>query len=486
MEHEPNTSTTAQTGCFSFDITSAPDDLEPFDIYLLHEHTTRPTLYAARGLGLSEQERQRLSAQGVHRLYTPLEQHPAYRRILLDRLELDYLDQDLSPEARHHATYEHIREMVAEALRPSEHLESFITITELAERMTRWACDDLARFSSLLDLSDYTFTLDRHLYNTAIGAGCIARLEQPDNIPLIRDAIIAGFLHDIALASVPDEIVSKLGTLSPEEWHDINAHPLRAYNTLKDCPNVPETVLHAIYNHHERMDGGGYPRGLRASDIDTLTNILIVADTFDTIRASRTHRAGLHPIDAIETMFDGVGAHFAQRSTMIWQQIVSESIQQHPARIDQQRAPRDTHQSHTGHITRILQAGPKGMRPYALSDRISSNAHLTQDERRGAPRVNYETSLRASVLHHGKASNAAVGQELMLLSVEVSLTGIQVITPWAFSKGDILMLHLPKPGGKVIPQQARVVRVRKREDSNWIAGLEFLTHAQVPKGTSAA
>ncbi|MFG0256311.1 MAG: HD-GYP domain-containing protein [Phycisphaerales bacterium JB043] len=483
---EPKNPSSDHRKCFSFDIESAPKEIDLFDIYLLHEHTPRPTLYAAKGIGLSEQERRRLMQQGVQRLYAPIEQHQLYRELLLDELEHTYHDETLDDESRYRCVRALILRMIDETLRPDELIEPFITMIELSQCLARWATEDPALFSTLLDLSDYSFSLPHHLYNTAIGAAHIALLERPSDTALLTNSLLAGFLHDIALAGVRDEIVCKLGTLTPEEWHDIHAHPYRAYNTLKDCPDIPALVLDCIYNHHERMDNGGYPRGLGAQAIDALTNIVIIADTFDTIRAARPGRQGLHPIDAIETMFEGIGAHFAQRPMMIWQQIVNESIRALPERIDQQRTPRDENQASNGNLTRLLQAGPKGMRPYSFTERSSQPLGHGHDERRGAPRVAYERSIRACVLHRGKLSTATIGQEVMLISVEVSLTGIQVITPWAFSKGDIFMLNLPKPGDKVIAQRARVVRVRKREDGNWIAGLEFLAHAQVPRGISAA
>jgi HD-GYP domain-containing protein (c-di-GMP phosphodiesterase class II) len=472
-------------GYFSFAIAAAPEILSYFDIFLLHEKSGRPTLYTAKDNGLSEQELARLSRQGVDRLFVPIEQHPTYREILLNQLDDLFFDDEITQESRCFSIRKLAIDIIEEALHPDQHLESYLTVIELGQHMARWIKNDQNRFGALLDLSDYSFTLTTHLYNTGIFSGILASKAFPDEIEMHAQAFAAGFLHDIALAAVPHETFVKQGTLSTDEWHDINAHPFRGFNLLKDCPGIPEGILACVHDHHERLDGGGYPRGISGHAIEPLTMFVVVTDTFDSIRASRVNRPGLHPLDAMDAMFEGLSAHFPQRPAMIWQQILHDSMQDFPARINQTRTPAGSFTS-GGHLGRLLQVSPQGMRTYAPYQPPKNPSGLFSDERRASPRVQFHTSLKAVVLHHGKLSSSTIGQEVLLISIEISRTGIQVITPWAFSRGDIFILHLPKPAGKTIQQRAHVVRVRQREDGNWIAGMEFLTHAQMPKNLPAA
>jgi diguanylate cyclase (GGDEF)-like protein/putative nucleotidyltransferase with HDIG domain len=100
---------------------------------------------------------------------------------------------------------------------------------------------------------------------------------------------IAALLHDIGKIGVSDQILSKAGPLSDDEWKPIYAHPtmgvsiLKHVNSLKDC-------LAAVQYHHERFDGSGYPTGLKGSNIPLDARILAVADSFDAMTSSRPYR----------------------------------------------------------------------------------------------------------------------------------------------------------------------------------------------------
>ena len=73
---------------------------------------------------------------------------------------------------------------------------------------------------------------------------------------------MAGYLHDLGKAMMPMEVLNKPSGLDEHEWEEARKHPVHAYELLRDTPGVPEKVVRAIYEHHERNDGSGYPRGL--------------------------------------------------------------------------------------------------------------------------------------------------------------------------------------------------------------------------------
>ena len=105
---------------------------------------------------------------------------------------------------------------------------------------------------------------------------------------------IAGHLHDIGKIGVPDRVLLKTGSLDPEEWRYIRAHPeigadiLRPVRLLADT-GIPEMILH----HHERFDGTGYPRGLAGERIPLGARIITVADSLSAMLQSRPYRPGM-------------------------------------------------------------------------------------------------------------------------------------------------------------------------------------------------
>lgn len=103
---------------------------------------------------------------------------------------------------------------------------------------------------------------------------------------------LVGLVHDIGKIAVPSEILSKPSRLSPMEMELVKMHPQAGYDILKDVP-FPVPVAEIILQHHERMDGSGYPRGLKGDEIMPEARVLAVADVLESMSAHRPYRPAL-------------------------------------------------------------------------------------------------------------------------------------------------------------------------------------------------
>jgi putative nucleotidyltransferase with HDIG domain len=110
-----------------------------------------------------------------------------------------------------------------------------------------------------------------------------------DDVDAIR---MAGTLHDLGKVNIPAEILSKPGKLSKIELDLIKMHPTIAYNILKKI-EFPWDIADLVYQHHEKLDGSGYPRGLKGSNILLGSRILAVADVVESIASHRPYRPAL-------------------------------------------------------------------------------------------------------------------------------------------------------------------------------------------------
>jgi len=126
-----------------------------------------------------------------------------------------------------------------------------------------------------------------------------------------EDLYIAGILHDIGKIGVPEMILNKPGRLTPEEYALIKRHPVDGVAILKDLPELEESIK-GIRHHHERMDGSGYPDGLKGDEIPVIASIIAVADAFDAMTTQRPYRQPTSAEDAVaeimrcvETQFHG-------------------------------------------------------------------------------------------------------------------------------------------------------------------------------------
>ncbi len=147
----------------------------------------------------------------------------------------------------------------------------------------------LHAIANIVDAHDpYTAGHERHV---GIIASDIAREigwheEQCKNLNLI------GLVHDIGKISIPAEILSKSGRLSPIEYELVKTHAEQGYRILKDI-EFPIPIAQIILEHHERMDGSGYPQGLKGNEILPESRILAVADVLEAMSSHRPYRSSL-------------------------------------------------------------------------------------------------------------------------------------------------------------------------------------------------
>ncbi len=105
---------------------------------------------------------------------------------------------------------------------------------------------------------------------------------------------IAALLHDIGKLHIPPEIISKPGKLTDAEFNIIHFHPKFGHEIVKTKHLDPRVALVTL-QHHERIDGSGYPAGLKGKDMETFSKIVAIADVYDAMTANRIYRDGLCP-----------------------------------------------------------------------------------------------------------------------------------------------------------------------------------------------
>lgn len=115
----------------------------------------------------------------------------------------------------------------------------------------------------------------------------------------IKGIQMAGYIHDLGKIAVPAEILSKPSRLSEPEFNLLKNHPEVGYEILKDI-DFPMPIAGIVYQHHERIDGSGYPRGLTGGDILLEAKIMAVADVVEAMSSHRPYRPSLGIDKAIE------------------------------------------------------------------------------------------------------------------------------------------------------------------------------------------
>jgi putative nucleotidyltransferase with HDIG domain len=124
-----------------------------------------------------------------------------------------------------------------------------------------------------------------------------------------REAGLAGLLHDVGKAAMPQDIINKPGKLTDDEFTIIKSHPVRGEEMLRESGMDNERVLDVCRHHHERIDGKGYPDALVADNISLIARMSAVCDVYDAVTSDRPYKAGWDPAESIARMASWQG-HF--------------------------------------------------------------------------------------------------------------------------------------------------------------------------------
>ena len=204
-----------------------------------------------------------------------------------------------------------------------------------------------------------------------------------------RGLDVAGSLHDIGKISIPAEILSKPTRLQPAEYAIVKTHAQSGYDILKDI-RFPWPIAEVARQHHERLDGSGYPQGLKGEQIIIEARILAVADVVESMGSHRPYRPARGMGAALDEIAAGRGRLYDANAVDAW-----------PAPVPRKRLP-------AASLTRTAPAGHSAPRPLAR-DRVRRHVLRAQPlPARKRPR-RHRGSGRAPTLSRGAGHRARAG-----------------------------------------------------------------------------
>jgi putative nucleotidyltransferase with HDIG domain len=126
----------------------------------------------------------------------------------------------------------------------------------------------------------------------------------------LRHLAVGGLLHDIGKLSVAGEILRKPGKLTDAEYDAVKTHPAAGVQLLSELGGFPAPVHALVGEHHERLDGAGYPLGVAAADLEIGPRILAVCDVYDALVSDRVYREAWTPERALALLREQTGTAF--------------------------------------------------------------------------------------------------------------------------------------------------------------------------------
>ena len=158
--------------------------------------------------------------------------------------------------------------------------------------------DALSCMSRLRIKDDY---LVEHSLNVSILMTIFCKHLDMDR-SIIEELALGAFLHDIGKVFIPDEVLNKPGRFTENEYEIMKTHVNYGVKALQETPNISDIVMAVVSEHHERIDGKGYPNKLSSDKISQYGRMIAIVDSYDAMTAERVYKAGMHPIKAFKIL----------------------------------------------------------------------------------------------------------------------------------------------------------------------------------------
>jgi HD-GYP domain-containing protein (c-di-GMP phosphodiesterase class II) len=173
---------------------------------------------------------------------------------------------------------------------------------EVVYRLMETVLSQHEALAGLIHMRQFEANLYAHVINVCIFALMLGAMQDLDKTVLACLGVGA-LLHDVGQVHLPRNLVRKPSLYTAQEQRLMQAHPHLGVTMLSQIPHMPEDACRIVAEHHERLDGSGYPQGLRGAALSPLSQIVAIADVYETMLGTREGRPPLLPAQAIKELY---------------------------------------------------------------------------------------------------------------------------------------------------------------------------------------
>jgi len=278
-----------------------------FDMYMKRlgsGQEERYVLYRKRSIPFTERIRNTLTAHGTEELYIDTSDRKEYQLYLEKNLDSIIDDESVPLEEKSKIAYTCATGLVEDLLenpRSGEHIQRS---REIITNLTDYLLDESDAFFSLMTTASFDYYTYTHSVNVAVfGIALAHRLGRYSRADI--NSMGSGLIvHDIGKSLLDKRILNKPGKLNESEWAAIKKHPENGVNLLREAGHTNKETLIIVETHHEKLDGSGYPHGLKGDQIHPFARIAAIADIFDALTTKRSYKGAEKSFSALITMRD--------------------------------------------------------------------------------------------------------------------------------------------------------------------------------------
>jgi len=300
-------------------------DVACCDVYVRLGSCGEPVLHCRAGHPLASHHLYGLAESGVKHVYVTADDFGSLGRKLLGTIET-FIHRDSLPVAERFGMLQMAASLEIENAARLLDCGKFVDLArEVSPKIVELLAHNAVLPHDLFRIARHDYCTFTHLTNVACYAVVlIKRLGycEPEHFERV---VTGAILHDVGKRFIPAEILNKRGRLDPFERDVVESHPLRGYEELYARPGIDFDQLMMVYQHHERLDGSGYPVAILADEIHPWAQALAVVDVFEAMTGRRPYRNPSTADEVLDYLQQHAGTHFNPEIVACWNSAMRET-----------------------------------------------------------------------------------------------------------------------------------------------------------------
>ena len=422
-----------------------PEGLANLNLYLHHGRSY--SLYRNIGLKFGMRDYRRLLDNGVDYVYVSVKDHQAYYRTIEKSLEKIVADPKTKLDRKSEILYSTGVELANHLMLEPPRKKEIDRAANIARSTVKLIMQDKNAFGRLFEVFNHDFYTATHMVNV-----CSTVVTLANKIGIVDQQILqkignGAMLHDIGKLFIPSEVLNIKGKLNKEQYKLIQTHVARGCEHLSEVANLPPETMAIVAEHHERLDGSGYPYGLEGDQISLMGRLAGIVDTFEAMTSVRPYREHTNSVeDALEFLQENAPDKYDQELVKVFTELIERTINP-----DDRRASYDNHTTLTA-LNRLESSNLSGRRHkrhyFRLQALLRKMEHIDGE-------WTFGTSERI-IVHN------------------ISLSGLGMLSPQPLQIDDNISVSIPRKDSQRLPNLvAAVTRCVNHGDGWYTIGAQF-------------
>lgn len=281
-----------------------------FDIYIWGRDKRPPVLYRNRNLPFLDEHRERLDEMGTSQLLTRAEDEKAVGRYVERNLDRIIASPNLAMQAKAKILYHTSLQLAMDILESPGAPETLKRSEDVVRSTIGYVLQGKGAFQQLMSITSYDYYTYTHSVNVCTMGIALAEQVGLRSQTELMELGVGALFHDVGKTRISPAILRKRGPLSEEEWVLMRRHPAMGIELLDPAAPFSEASKAVVMEHHERLDGTGYPEGKKGDEIHPFAKVTGIVDVFDALTTRRSYKDAIGSFPALKLMKSGVGEHF--------------------------------------------------------------------------------------------------------------------------------------------------------------------------------